>query len=84
VELMIVVKVELHPLGDPSLAQEIGRIEIANEGGNDKIGEYSARMTEEGAKALEVGGIPHPHRLGALALVSRVLGHWTSRKVGGK
>jgi hypothetical protein len=39
---MIVVKIELHPAsGGP--AQELGRMVIANTGGNREIGEYTVR-----------------------------------------
>ncbi len=44
---MIVVKVEIWPFGDQSKRQEIGRMYIANTGGDHIKGNYTAAETVE-------------------------------------
>lgn len=46
---MIVVRVELWPLGNQAAAKEIGRMLIVNEGGTTQFGDYGAYLTRRGA-----------------------------------
>lgn len=45
---MIVVKIEMWPLGDESKKRELGRTYIYNAGGDRKRGDYEARVCRKG------------------------------------
>lgn len=45
---MLVVKLELWPLGDEGAAREIGRATIGNIGGTSDRGDYAYEVTKDG------------------------------------
>jgi len=46
---MIVVKIELWPMGFESKKRELGRMFIDNQGGTDKRGDYRVRVLRKGS-----------------------------------
>jgi hypothetical protein len=57
---MLVIRIELHPKGDASRAEEIGRATIANDGtGTAGVGNYVVKLlkTARYAKAANVGKV---------------------------
>jgi hypothetical protein len=47
---MIVVKIELWPMGFESKKRELGRMHIINRGGTAKRGDYRVRVLRKGSK----------------------------------
>lgn len=56
---MIVVKVELWPHGNQSEAREIGRMTVANVGGNERHGDYAVHIADD--TGLRAAGEVHGH-----------------------
>jgi hypothetical protein len=50
---MLVVRLEMWPMGDATKAREIGRTYIYNEGGSTVLGDYGVRVCHEGQLGFE-------------------------------
>ena len=77
---MILVKIELHPGGDETCAQEIGRIVIANVSGLAATSNYRCHVETTGCADLGIAPVSkqltvkgHHRASGVLKLLSRVL-----------
>jgi hypothetical protein len=76
---MLVVKLEIHPGGDSSRAEEIGRLEIANISDLAPVSDYSYEFHPVRKPFLPLRGIVSGHKrdqpMGAWKLVRKVLVH---------
>lgn len=76
---MVVVKIELWPLGDETQAKQIGEIRIANVGGDQETGIYDAQLAHAGVYWGRPGAyktaraVTHLRRLSPYHLLLRVL-----------
>jgi len=71
---VLVVKLELWPGGNPARAREIGRVDIANVGGDPDFADYAVSLQagrDWNDRAGSVTG--HDRQLPAWVLVSRAL-----------
>lgn len=53
---MIVIKIELWPMGFESMKKEIGRMLIDNQGGTDTRGDYRVRVLRKGTTKVQREG----------------------------
>ena len=71
---MIVVKVELWPLGVESQAREIGRAHISNVGGNNDFGNYQVELLKSAEYSRRRAG--EIYRRGKVINYQRERGPW--------
>lgn len=74
---MLVVKVEIWPLGSRMAAREIGRLEISNVGGSEVACHYDVRASSDAVKCGDVirrkGEVVHDRGDGPWVLVMKAI-----------
>lgn len=82
---VIVVKIEIWPYGDEAARREIGRMQIANVGGDADMGQYEVTLSDdESGPSFKKYHLDHfPRQRGFWWLLHRALRTWLLKEWGG-